>query len=350
MNFLENIDYRDPLFGIMIFIFLVGIISLFAYYWNYIVSKKRHQSFIKFMESFDYIGFDKEIKEFLALSPNPTPSILFMANMYQKGANYEKAIRLYATLLDYIKNPIDKIPILESLGNVYYKAGFPLRSKEIYLEILHHYPRSCKVLKSLISIYEELKLYQDALNALDCLEEIEGGTILHRHYLQTKILISNADNNQEKSKKLLMLLQKDVKLSRIILKYFKDFYPSLFWESIQNLHKEQILNVLDILWNLNPNELPNTPPNNKLLQDIFQAKGFYNLTPDSKSTFELEVLTLLHKNQNYKGDLKFQYLCTSCKANTPLPFETCPHCKELLTLQTLVFLKEKQDETRYSLL
>ena len=63
MNFLENIDYRDPLFGIMIFIFLVGIISLFAYYWNYIVSKKRHQSFIKFMESFDYIGFDKEIKE-----------------------------------------------------------------------------------------------------------------------------------------------------------------------------------------------------------------------------------------------------------------------------------------------
>ena len=128
MNFLENIDYRDPLFGIMIFIFLVGIISLFAYYWNYIVSKKRHQSFIKFMESFDYIGFDKEIKEFLALSPNPTPSILFMANMYQKGANYEKAIRLYATLLDYIKNPIDKIPILESLGNVYYKAGFPARS------------------------------------------------------------------------------------------------------------------------------------------------------------------------------------------------------------------------------
>lgn len=350
LEFLENIDYQDPLFGIVILIFCIGIISLFAYYWNYIISKKQHESLAKFMESFDYIGFDKEIKEFLALSQNPIPSILFMANMYQKGANYEKAIRLYTTLLDYIKNPIDKIPILESLGNIYYKAGFPLRAKEIYLEILHHYPRSQKILKSLIKIYEDLNLYKEALEALDCLEEIEGGTTLHRHYLEAKILIFQKDDNQDKIKKILALFQKEPKLSRIILSFLKDFHPSLFWENIQNLDSTNLLEILDILWNCNSNELPTIPIKNKLLQDILEAKGFYPTTNTKKETFELEALSLLNKEKNYVGDLKFTYHCTDCKANMPLPFETCPHCGTLLSIKTIITLKQKQDETRYSLL
>ncbi len=145
-----NIEYRDPLLGVVVLIFCLGLISLLAYYWNYLTSKKQQQALSKFIESFDYVGFDKEVKAFLALSPNPVPSLLFMAKMYQKSADYEKAIRLYVTLLDSIRNPLDKIPILESLGLVYIKAGFPSRAKEIYLEILHHYPRRPLILKALI--------------------------------------------------------------------------------------------------------------------------------------------------------------------------------------------------------
>ncbi len=302
------------------------------------------------MENFDYIGFDKEIKEFLALSSNPIPSILFMANMYQKGANYEKAIRLYTTLLDYIKNPIDKIPLLESLGNIYYKAGFPLRAKEIYLEILHYYPRSQNILKALIKIYEDLNLYKEALEALDCLEEIAGNTALHRHYLQAKILITQKDDNKDKLKKILSLLKKEPKLSRIILPFLKDFHPALFWENLQSLDSQSILEILDILWNCETSEIPTTPLQSKLLNDILEAKGFCPTTSGKKETFELEALTLLNQDKNYKGDLKFTYHCTFCKANTPLPFETCPHCGTLLSLKILTFLKEKQDETHYSFL
>ncbi|WP_297809805.1 tetratricopeptide repeat protein [uncultured Helicobacter sp.] len=360
MDFLENLEYRDPLFGIVVFIFCIGIISLFAYYWNYLISKKRQDSLNKFIGSFDYIGFDKEVQEFLALSPNPASSLLFMAKMYQKSANYEKAIRLYVTLLDSIKNPVDKVPILESLGIVYEKAGFPLRAKEIYLEILHYFPRNPLVLKALIRTYEKLSLFKDALNALDCLEEMQGSTGLYRCYLKTKILISSQQKGEETTKKLLVFLQKEPLLARLILNYFKDFYPTLFWECLGVIPKEILLELQDILWNLNNEAIPEnlakelqnmqTNPQSKILKDIFEAKGILPLSFSQKVTFELETICLLRTHKSFQGDLGFNYQCESCKATTPLSAEHCPHCEELLTLKTRVFLKEKQDEARYSFL
>lgn len=360
MDFLESIEYRDPLFGIMIFIFLIGLVSLFAYYWNYLISKRQQDSLSRFIESFDYIGFDKEAQEFLALSPNPTPSLLFMAKMYQKSANYEKAIRLYVALLDSIQNPMDKVPILESLGLVYEKAGFPLRAKEIYLEILHYFPRSPLVLKSLIRTYEKLSLFKDALSALGCLEEIQGDMGLYRHYLKTKILISSQKKSEETSYKLLAILQEEPLLARLVLGFLKDFYPALFWESLMQIPKEILLDLQDILWNLKIEAIPQslikelqnipTNPQSRILKDIFEAKGILPLSFSQKETFELETICLLRTHKSFQGDLGFNYQCKFCKATTPLIFEHCPHCEELLTLKTFVFLKEKQDETRYSFL
>ncbi|WP_416860366.1 tetratricopeptide repeat protein [Helicobacter ganmani] len=280
---MESIEYRDPLFGIMIFIFLIGLVSLFAYYWNYLIGKRQQDSLSRFIESFDYIGFDKEAQEFLALSPNPTPSLLFMAKMYQKSANYEKAIRLYVALLDSIQNPVDKVPILESLGLVYEKAGFPLRAKEIYLEILHYFPRNPLVLKSLIRTYEKLSLFKDALSALGCLEELQGDMGLYRRYLKTKILISSQKKSEETSHKLLIILREEPLLARLVLGFLKDFYPALFWESLMRIPKETLLDLQDILWNLKSEAIPQslikelqsipTNPQNRILKDIFEAKG-----------------------------------------------------------------------------
>lgn len=360
LDFLENIEYRDPLFGVMIFIFCVGLASLFAYYWNYLIGKRRQDSLSKFIESFDYIGFDEEAQEFLALSPNPIPSLLFMAKMYQKSANYEKAIRLYVALLESIQNPVDKVPILESLGLLYEKAGFPSRAKEIYLEILHYYPRSPLVLKAFIRVCEKLSLFKESLDALDCLEELQGNTQVYRHYLKVKILIAKGQKSEETTQKLLAILQEQPLLARLILGFLKDFYPTLFWEYLKIIPKEILLELQDMLWNLNREiipqslleELKNTPQNaqNQILKDIFEAKGILPLSFSQKTTFELETLCLLRTHKSFQGDLGFHYQCTSCKATTPLAFEHCPHCDGLLTLKTLVFLKEKQDETRYSFL
>ncbi|MDD6055585.1 MAG: tetratricopeptide repeat protein [Helicobacter sp.] len=358
MDFLEGIDYRDPLFGIMLFIFLIGVIFLFAYYYNYILSKKKQQSIAKFIESFDYIGFDKEIREFLALSANPLPSLLFMAKMYQKSADYEKAIRLFITLLDSIKNPIDKIPILESLGVVYEKAGFKIRAKEIYLEILHHYPRNPLILKALIKIYEELKAYKDALDALECLEEIQGNTNLHKKYLQAKILILNKIDAKEKGEKLLNMLKIEPRLTRLILGFFKDFYPTLFWQSLLEIKPESLFNILDIIWNLKEipqdikellKEIPQNK-NEKILKDLLEAKGILPLSVAKKESFELEALCLLKAHKSFLGDLNFSYQCNVCKAISPLSFERCPHCGALLECKVNLILKEKQDEARYSFL
>nr|WP_236033149.1 tetratricopeptide repeat protein [Helicobacter turcicus] len=315
------------------------------------------------MKSFDYVGFDKEVKEFLALSPNPIPSLLFMAKMYQKSANYEKAIRLYATLLDSIKNPLDKIPILESLGLVYTKAGFPLRAKEIYLEILHHYPRNPIILNALIKIYEELNAFRDALEALDCLEEIQGGTQLHKAYLKTKILIFTHQNPTKISQnqlpsKLLTMLKDEPRLARLILSFFKDYHPTLFWQCLLENPHNLPLQILDLLWNQKeiPTSLLETLENSSLqenqnvLKDILEAKGILPLSTSKKATFELETLCLLRANKNYQGDLRFSYQCINCSGTSPLAFERCPYCAKLLTSKTLVFLKEKQDEVCYSFL
>ncbi|EEO26657.1 tetratricopeptide repeat protein [Helicobacter winghamensis] len=356
-----NIEYRDPLFGIIVLIFCIGLVSLFGYYWNYIISQKQQKSLSKFIESFDYVGFDKEVKEFLALSPNPIPSLLFMAKMYQKSANYEKAIRLYATLLDSLKNPLDKIPILESLGLVYSKAGFPLRAKEIYLEILHHYPRNPVVLNALIKIYEELNAFEDALNALDCLEEMQGNTQLHKFYLKAKILIlthKNATNQNQLPSRLLSLLKKEPKLTRLILSFLKDYHPTLFWQCILEIPYNALAQILDIIWNqkeiptslLKELESTTLENNQSLLKDILEAKGILPLSVSKKATFELETLCLLRANTNYQGDLRFSYQCTNCSGTSPLAFDRCPHCDGLLTSKTLVFLKERKDEVCYSFL
>lgn len=358
MNILEGIEYRDPLFGIMVLIFCIGIVSLFAYYYNYIISQKKQKELGNFIKSFDYIGFDTEVKEFLALSPNPIPSLLFMAKMYQKSANYEKAIRLYATLLDSIQNPLDKIPILESLGFIYEKAGFPLRAKEIYLQILKHYPRNPLILKTLIKIYEKLNSFEEALKALECLEELQGNTHLHQFYLKAKILIFSKTNSKNKEQKLLKILHNEPRLARIILEFFRDFYPTLFWDNLTKIPKENLLNIQDLIWNLK--EIPqsillnlqNLPQNahNKLLKDILEAKGFLPLSITKKETFELEILCLLRTKNTFQGDLRFNFQCLNCKGESPLSFERCPHCGELLNSKTLAFLKEKQDEVCYSFL
>ncbi|MCI5968781.1 tetratricopeptide repeat protein [Helicobacter sp.] len=360
---IHNIEYRDPLFGIVVLIFCIGLVSLLGYYWNYIISKKQQKSLSKFMESFDYIGFDKEVKEFLALSPNPIPSLLFMAKMYQKSANYEKAIRLYATLLDSIKNPLDKIPILESLGLVYTKAGFPLRAKEIYLEILHHHPRNPVILNALIKIYETLNAFEDALNALDCLEEMQGGTQLHKSYLKAKILIFTHKNPNKISQnqlpyKLLSLLKKELKLTRLILSFLKDYHPTLFWKCLLEIPHNALLQILDLLWNQKEiptsllKELENATlqDNQRIVKSILEAKGILPLSASKKATFELEVLCLLRANKSYLGDLHFSYQCTNCSRISPLSFDRCPHCDGLLTSKTLTFLKEKQDEVCYPIL
>ncbi|PZT48609.1 tetratricopeptide repeat protein [Helicobacter valdiviensis] len=345
-----EIDYRDPLFGIIVFIFLVGIASLIGYYWNYFASKKRKSALIKFMQNYDYVGFDEEAKEFLALSSNPTSSILFMANMYQKSGNYEKAIRLYTTLLEYTKNPLDKVPILEYLGEAYYKAGFLKRSKEIFLEILRYYPRMGNILEKLIKIQEELGEYQEALNSTDCLEELKGDTKLQSAYLKSKILILQAKNLNSPLKKLLMLLKQEPQLLRLILSFLKDFYPREFWEIVFNLKEEDILDILDILWNIPLQDLPKIPQTHNLLNSIYEAKGYFALTPNKKATFELEVLCLLKEKQNFQGDLAFHYFCQECKGSSPLFFERCPHCGKLLSMHVRNFLKEKKHEMGYSFL
>ena len=59
------------------------------------------------------------------------------------------------------------------LGKTYFKAGFLERAKKLFLIILKESPRSPDVLKYLLLIYEQLKLYSKALEVIEPLEELK---------------------------------------------------------------------------------------------------------------------------------------------------------------------------------
>ncbi|MDE5591466.1 MAG: tetratricopeptide repeat protein, partial [Helicobacter sp.] len=145
-------------------------------------------------------------------------------------------------------------------------------------------------------------------------------------------------------------LKEEPRLLRLILDFLKDFHPSCLWEILEDCSQEEIFQVLDIVWNLNSDQLPNNVFKNPILNDVFQAKGYYSLQEGVKSSFELESICLLHQYGNYQGDLRFNYSCNVCKAISPLAFDRCPHCGELLSIKVLTFLKEKHNEESHSFL
>lgn len=345
INFIE---YRDPLFGVLLFFALVFLISALSYFWTLYAARHREQKLRRFAKKFEYAGLDEESAWLLSGAENPTDKLLFLAHAHKKSGDHEKAIRIYLTILEFIKNPAQKQEVLELLGETYFHAGFLQRSKEIYLEVLRHYPRNESVLRHLLYVYESMGDFGRANEVLEPLLELDVDVKEVQGYLRAKKIIQVGAFREKEIEELLECWRQTPGTYRLVLGYLANHHSHLFW---QNLHQvPDIWQVLDILWQM---------PSDKLdfdiirafpgLREIFTARGEGSLAEGS-GQFELDALIALERCGTQRGDLSFEYLCGSCKQIYPISFERCPGCRELLKTQVVPVLSQRYHEENHSLL
>lgn len=345
--------YRDPLFGVAVLIAIIALIVLADYFRNFYRKRQKEKSLKALVKSYEHNGFFDGIAEFLQVSKDPIPTLLFLAKSYVIQGDNQQAIKIYLTLIDQIQEPRQKIEVLEELANAYFYSGFLHKAQDLYLEVLKNFPRNIKVLSKLVELYETLGEYQKALNAVECMEELlEDPLLEHKEklallssYLNMKILTQDFVLDEDKQKKLCLILKDFPQLVKPILSYFKLCNPKVFWEY---LPQEGWEDYIDLLWDFLPEQIPLKDLKHSKAFEVFVAKGYY---PSSGcSNFVLETLRLFNQNSKMRATLNFSYQCQECHHKFPFDNFRCPNCGELGSMKLLIKPQRQQNETNFSLL
>lgn len=341
------IEYRDPLFGIIVFFLLIFVIALVSYVWNSYSSRRQEERIRKFAKKFEYAGLDEEVEWVLSVDKKPIKSLLNLAYAYGSSGDHQRAIRIYLTLMDSLDKPKDKLDVMELLGESYFKAGFLQRSRDIFLEVLRNYPRNSKALTYLVFVYDNLNEYERAFEALEPLEEMGEDVQRSRYYFEAqRVLHDPLIKASEKSAKLIELVQTEKRLQHIVFQYLLENDSELFWEYIGDVEHEALM---DLFWRVEKEKVPlDIIANFKLLKEIYSAKGIPALAENS-AIFELSVLISLNKCGNVRGDLGFEYVCGECKQIFPLYQGRCPNCMSIMSLEAVPMLCESRHEASHSL-
>ena len=340
MDFL-SFDYRDPLYGSILLVAIIFILSFTSYWWGIIKSKEEETSVNKFMKKFNqYSGFN-EYKEIIQRKDLPTESAILMALTFEKSGEYEKTIEIYSAILNSVKEPQSRKDILTLLGKTYYKAGFLQKSREVLLASLRLYPRNEDALTYLIVIYEQLREYEKAIDVLDTLEELGSEVKEKKLYFKTLSIIHNKSLKDDKKIKKLIALGLDKKLvQRKLFEFLKQHKLPIDSEVLKDF---DFYNVIDLLWDMEPSRFDEKLiKENHLLSEIFSAKG--NLYLSKSDVFELNVLIKMRLLEDDSADLGFEYICKECKSNFPLYFYRCPKCQNISGAEVGIILTKREYE------
>jgi tetratricopeptide (TPR) repeat protein len=327
----EVIDFRDPLTGVISIFLFIFVVSFITYTIGLYKERKSRQEYRKLLKRFELGTLQEDDYIHLYSTYNlPFDSIILLASSFLAKGQHNKAISVYLTLLEHVKEPIKKEELLELLGNAYFKSGMLQRSKEIYLKILKFSPRNKVALSHLLLVFQTLKEYQKAQEVLESLEELDEDTILESIYLNLLQIINDPILSfEKKSTQLYNNVLVNKKLERIVVEYLMKFNKQLFW---QNIEKFSMIKIIDLLWYLDFDDIDWEAVNkNTTLQEIYSAKGYIDTSKQSDN-FELNVLISV-KNSTTKSDidLNFEFICGKCKKTHPIYESRCPHCHELLT-------------------
>ena len=340
------IEYKDPLFGIILFFALVFTIAFFSYWWGRYRTKEDEKSLDKFVKNFHALPTEKELDNLLTSSTLTTKSLLMFASNYIKEGDFEKSIEIYSAVLEKKLTPDEKKETMLLLGKVYLKAGFLERAKKLFLEILSRHPRTPTALQLLLIIYEKMREFDKAKEVLEPLEEMNLEISKDAMYL--RIVSMQHDPNlhtEERIQRVLSWYKQNNQLGYMIFEYLFRQAPAIAWEHLDQSLCERIT---DILWNLDEKDLDlDIISSNAYLRELYSAKGIIN-TASSSSVFELDVLINLKKNGYDKAGLQFEYLCDSCKQVFPFSFNRCPNCLGIDTLRNEVLLTKDKFEANMS--
>jgi lipopolysaccharide biosynthesis regulator YciM len=335
------IDYSDPLFGIILFVALIALISTVHYFISIIQQKRERRHLRSFLKKFQLGMNDEHIRNFVENEHIPLSAVNLLASAYYEHGEYEKSIEIYQLSLERTHASHDRRDLLLQLAQAYFKAGFLQRTKETLLEILRYFPRTPEALHLLTVVYEQLHDYKGALSTLEPLSELNHKMSETKTYF--KLLNTIHDPKQSSEEKITFLktfYAKEEKFHRLIFEYLANHAP---YEVLHLYREEHFDQLIDILWQIDLKYFTHAPKTPKI-EELISARGG-KLTLSNH--FEFSVLTHLHTT-NTKATLQFEYLCTSCKEVLPLSFHRCPNCFSLDTITCEYSLAKQYDETNNS--
>ncbi|WP_305868326.1 tetratricopeptide repeat protein [Helicobacter pylori] len=325
-----NFLYKDSLFSIALFTFIIALVILLEQARAYFTRKRNKKFLQKFAQNQNAYAGSENLDELLKHAK--ISSLMFLARAYSKIADIEMSIEILKGLLNRSLKDEEKIAVLDLLAENYFSVGYLQKTKDTVKEILRFSPRNMEALLKLLHAYELEKDYSKALETLECLEELEVPEIeTIKNYLYLMHLIEN----KEDASKILHVAKNSPDLKKIALNYLKSYDENLFWQEIDKT--ERLENMIDLLWDMNIPAF--ILEKHALLQDIARSKG---LLLDNKfcQIFELEVLrALLHSPM--KARLTFEYRCKHCKQIFPFESHRCPVCYQLAFMDMVLKISKE---------
>lgn len=343
------LEYRDPLFGVIVFFLIIFIISFLTYSFSIYQERKARKEYRRLHKRFELGKLKEEDYVHLYKTYNlPFDSILLLASSFSHKGDYNKSISIYLALLEHVKEKVKKEEVLELLGTTYFKGGFLQRSQEVFKRILKFSARNKKALTHMLLIYEKLKDFNKAKEVANCLEELNKNMITDKLYIETQIIINDPLLSFEKKADTLYgMYEKNPQTQRVVAEYLLIYNKDLFW---RNLNKFDGKKIIDLLWYLNFDDVDfNQIHKNSFVEEIFNAKGFLD-TKQHSDDFNIDILISLAKHEHQtNATLDFEYTCSSCKKTHPIYEARCPHCHNVFTFNTNFTLTKGFNEANQSL-
>ena len=331
---MDNIilEYRDPLFGIILLVALVFLISFITYSFSIYKEKLARKDYRELSLRFELGKLKEEDYVHLYKTYNlPFDSILLLASSFLHKGDYNKAISVYLTLLEHVNDRVKKEELLELLGTTYFKGGFLQRSKEIFLRILKFSSRNKNALTHLLLVYEKLKDFHKAKEITTCLEELNKDMSIDKIYLDSLIILNDSILSYEKRTELLYEIFKENKIiERIFASFLIQFNKPFFWDHVNEFDCSK---YIDVMWYLDFDDINfDKVVENQFLLELYNAKGYLN-TLEHSNDFDFDILILINQHEHkIKASLDFEFICTTCKHSHPIFDTRCPHCHNILTL------------------
>jgi tetratricopeptide (TPR) repeat protein len=314
------LDYRDPLFSIIVIFVLIFLVTFISYWWGRYKHKEDDKELDRFLQNFRSLPSHKELQLLISSGEIAQKSWLLLASSYNKSGDFEKSIEIYTELLKLPE--VSKKEVMFLLGKTYFKAGFLERSKEIFLEILKHNPRTPQALHYLLLVYEYLRDYKSALEVLEPLDLMQEDIYKDAYYLRMLHTLNNFSLNvEQKHSQLIALYQESSILSYLFFETLFRENPKVAW---QHFKEEDGAKIVDILWRLDRKDLDlDIISKSSYLCELYSARD--NLSLASKSdVFEFNIL--IHLKNTTDTTLNFEYICQSCQKGAPFAFHRCSHC------------------------
>ncbi|WP_131129221.1 hypothetical protein [Helicobacter pylori] len=325
-----NFLYKDSLFSIALFTFIIALVILLEQARAYFTRKRNKKFLQKFAQNQNAYAGSENLDELLKHAK--ISSLMFLARAYSKIADIEMSIEILKGLLNRPLKDEEKIAVLDLLAENYFSVGYLQKTKDTVKEILRFSPRNVEALLKLLHAYELEKDYSKALETLECLEELE---VVEIETIKNYLYLMHLIENKEDVAKILHVSKASLDLKKIALNHLKSHDENLFWQEIDAT--ERLENVIDLLWDMNIPAF--ILEKHALLQDIARSQG---LLLDNKpcQIFELEVLRAL-LNSPIKASLTFEYRCKHCKQIFPFESHRCPVCYQLAFMDMVLKISRK---------